>query len=68
MHPKQVVSVRFDPALLRELRQAARADGRIFGPFVRALLRGALDARALERSAGTHLPQPGGNRSPEAVA
>jgi len=42
---KVVVSFRFEEELIRELRKAARADGCLFGPFVRAMLRAAIKAR-----------------------
>ena len=45
MHPKRVVTFRCDDELIRELRKAARAEGRLVSPFVRSLLRDALAAR-----------------------
>jgi hypothetical protein len=57
MKPKRVVAVRFDEPLIRELRKAARADGRLFGPFVRDLLRDALTARVTVATDSQEAPQ-----------
>ncbi len=48
MNNMKVKAFRFDEDLIRELRRAARADGRVLSSLVRALLRGALEARERE--------------------